>query len=70
MSHSDFDVITGPSMPQRPAPAPRQSVRSANDKSQPDASPLTSAATADDIEGKGAAPTTAAGARPSLPNSA
>jgi hypothetical protein len=63
MSHSDFDVITGPSMPQRPAPEPRQSVRSANDKSQPGAPPQTPAAS-DDTERKGAAPTTAAGARP------
>ena len=70
MSRSDFDVITGPSMPQRPAPEPRQSVRSANDKSQPGASPLTSAAISDNIERKGAPPTTAAGARPLLPNSA
>ena len=29
MSRSDFDVVTGPSMPQRQAPEPRQSVRSA-----------------------------------------
>jgi hypothetical protein len=70
MSHSDFDVITGPSMPQRPAPALSQSGRSSDDKSQPGAPPPTPAATFDDIERKGAAPTTAAGARPSLPNSA
>jgi hypothetical protein len=70
MSHSDFDVITGPSMPQRQSPEPRQSGRSANDKSQPGAPPPTPAATSDDTERKGAAPTTAAGARPSLPNSA
>jgi len=53
MSHSDFDVITGPSMPQRPAPEPRQSVRSANDKSQPGAPLPTPVATSDDIERKG-----------------
>jgi len=55
MSHSDFDVITGPSMPQRPAPEPRQSVRSANDKSQPGAPLPTPVATSDDIERRGCA---------------
>jgi hypothetical protein len=63
MSRSDFDVITGPSMPQRPALEPRRSVRSANDKSQPGAPPQIPAAF-DDSERKGAAPTTATGARP------
>ena len=70
MSRSDFDVVTGPSMPQRPAPALPQSGRWANDKSQPGAPPPTPAVTSDDPERNGAAPTTTAGARPSLPNSA
>ena len=53
MSHSDFDVITGPSMPQRRSPPPPQSDRSANDKSQPGAPLPTPVATSDDTERKG-----------------
>ena len=53
MSHSDFDVVTGPSMPQRRSPSPPQSGRSANDKSQPGAPPPTPVATSDDTERKG-----------------
>ena len=30
MSHSDFDVVTGPSMAQRRAPVPEQSNRSSD----------------------------------------
>jgi hypothetical protein len=30
MAHSDFDVVTGPSMAQRRAPAPEQSDRSSD----------------------------------------
>ena len=52
MSHSDFDVITGPSMPQRRSPSPPQLGRSANDKSPPGAPLATPAATSDDTEGR------------------
>jgi hypothetical protein len=39
MSHSDFDVVTGPSMPQlqKPAPQPQQTSRSQEPASKPSA---------------------------------
>jgi hypothetical protein len=43
MSHSDFDVVTGPSMAQRRAPAPEQSNKSSDpasgDGAEPSAQP-------------------------------
>jgi len=39
MSHSDFDVVTGPSMAQRRAPAPEQSDKSSDSASRPAAEP-------------------------------
>jgi len=39
MSHSDFDVVTGPSMAQRRAPAPEQSNRSSDPPSGTGAEP-------------------------------
>ena len=35
MSHSDFDVVTGPSMVQRRAPVPKQSNKSSDAASGP-----------------------------------
>jgi hypothetical protein len=37
MSHSDFDVVTGPSMAQRRAPVPEQSSKSSDSPSTPGA---------------------------------
>jgi hypothetical protein len=48
MSHADFDVVTGPSMPQRRAPPPRQSRGSLENKSNPTAPLPTPAATPGD----------------------
>ena len=39
MSHSDFDVVTGPSMAQRRAPAPEESNRSPGADIEPSAQP-------------------------------
>ena len=39
MSHSDFDVVTGPSMAQRRAPAPEQSDKSSDSASRPGGEP-------------------------------
>ena len=39
MSHSDFDVVTGPSMAQRRAPVPEQSNRSSGADAEPAAQP-------------------------------
>lgn len=38
MSHADFDVVTGPSMPRRPAPQPQRPNRPA-DSPPPPAAP-------------------------------
>jgi hypothetical protein len=39
MSHSDFDVVTGPSMAQRRAPVAKQSNKSSDAASGPGAEP-------------------------------
>ena len=39
MSHSDFDVVTGPSMAQRPAPVPEQPDKSSDAASGAGAEP-------------------------------
>jgi hypothetical protein len=38
-SHTDFDVVTGPSMPQRPVPLPQRPSRSAETATEPVALP-------------------------------
>jgi hypothetical protein len=48
MSHSDFDVVTGPSMAQRPTPAPEQSKRSSDLASGNGAEPATQPESADE----------------------
>ncbi len=42
MSHSDFDVVTGPSMAQRPAPVPQQPDNSSDPASGTGAEPARS----------------------------
>jgi hypothetical protein len=42
MSHSDFDVVTGPSMAQRRAPVPEQSNKSSDLASATGAEPVRS----------------------------
>lgn len=48
MSHSDFDVVTGPSMMQRRAPIPKQSNKSSDPASGKSAEPAAQPEPADD----------------------
>jgi hypothetical protein len=48
MSHSDFDVVTGPSMAQRRAPAPEQSDNSSDPASGTGAQPAPQPESADE----------------------
>ncbi len=52
-SHSDFDVVTGPSMPHRPVPAPQRPSPSPETAAEPAAQHQTPADAPGDTDGKG-----------------